>query len=287
MTAGRDSPGERQPPLLVSPAMLAGALALYLALNALVVFVLFPAGALGVLARPTGGWISSTLLANALLLAGVVGFLRWRGGLRVGDLGLARSGFAPALAAMVLVWVGVNLLEAAWALLVPAPVRVDPDWSRLGVSHRLGELLGQLLGNALFEEILFRGVLFQQIRLRLLRGGRRPATALLLGLAISQAIFALIHLPLRLRTGMALAELPGELALLFALGVLLALLYWRTGNLYLVVGVHALSNAPVLAIQPAADLSSNGAIAAVASLVLLALWPHRSTGIGFPHQEPF
>jgi hypothetical protein len=71
--------------------MLAGALALYLALNGLVVFVLFPAGALGVLARPTGGWISSTLLANALLLAGVAGFLRWRGGLRAGDLGLARS----------------------------------------------------------------------------------------------------------------------------------------------------------------------------------------------------
>jgi membrane protease YdiL (CAAX protease family) len=273
MTAGRDSPGEHEPPLLVSSATLAAALALCLALNVLVVFVLFPAGALDVLARPTGGLISSTLFANALLLAGVVGFLRWRGGLRAGDLGLARSGFVPALVAMILVWLGVNLLEAAWALLVHAPFQVDPGWSRLGVSHRLGAFLGQLLGNALFEEILFRAVLFQQIRLRLLRSGRRPATALLLGLTISQAIFALIHVPLRLRTGMALAELPGELALLFALGVLLALLYRWTGNLYLVVGVHALSNAPVLAIQPAADWSSNGAIAAVASLVLLALWP--------------
>jgi membrane protease YdiL (CAAX protease family) len=71
---------------------------------------------------------------------------------------------------------------------------------------------------------------------------------------------------------MPLDALPGELALLFGLGVLLALLYWRTANLYVCVGVHALSNAPLLAVRQQIDISTDGMIAAVASVVVILLW---------------
>ncbi|MGI8437877.1 MAG: CPBP family intramembrane glutamic endopeptidase [Chthoniobacterales bacterium] len=108
----------------------------------------------------------------------------------------------------------------------------------------LGIFLGQVLGNALFEEIVFRGFLFQQVRSRLLRAGRRPTTALILGIGTSQAVFAAIHVPLRLKSGLALSALPAELPLLFILGVLLALVYWRTGNLFVSVGTtHAFKHA--------------------------------------------
>ena len=269
-------PTEVQQIRLAPKSTLAWASALYLALNCFVIFVLFPSGALKILSRPTAGLVSPTLLANALLLAVVVGFLRWRGGLRADDLGLRRTGLVSALGVTLSVWLGVNLLQVAWALVTHAPLNTSPDWYTFGAPHTLGVFFGQLLGNALFEEILFRGVLFQQIRLHLLQRGNRPATALVLGVVISQSIFAFIHIPLRLSSGMELTALSGELALLFTLGSLLALLYWRTANLYVVIGVHALSNTPCLLVEQQIDLSTNGVIAAAASLVVMLLWPNNS-----------
>lgn len=207
------------------------------------------------------------------MLGVVVGFLHLVGGLSAGDLGLRPTYLTLALGVTFALWLGVNLWQMAYALGKHLPVAVNPDWQRLGAPRMLGIFLGQILGNALFEEIAFRGFLFQQVRLRLLRAGRSSTTALMLGLGISQAIFAAIHVPLRLKSGMALSALPAELALLFMLGVLLALVYWRTGNLFVSVGIHTLSNAPLLAVQEQTDLSTNGAIAAGASLLVMLLWP--------------
>ena len=271
-------PSDFQEPRVASWSTLSWALALYLTINLLVVFVLFPSGALGILSGPTAGLVSSTLLANTMMLAIVVGFLHLVGGLSAGDLGLRSTHLPIALGITFALWLGVNLLQMAYALGKHIPVAVNPDWEKLGAPRMLGILLGQILGNALFEEIMFRGFLFQQIRLRLLRAGRKPMTALMLGLGTSQAIFAAIHVPLRLKSGMALSALPTELALLFMLGVLLALLYWRTGNLFVAVGIHALSNAPLLAVQEQVDLSTKGAIAAGASLIVMLLWPRYQPG---------
>jgi membrane protease YdiL (CAAX protease family) len=246
---------------------------LYLTLNLLVIFVLFPSGALGILSGPTAGLISPTLLANAMMLVVVVGFLRLVGGLSAGDLGLRPTHLTLALGVTFAVWLGVNLLQMTYALGKHISVAVNPDWERLGAPRMLGIFLGQILGNALFEEIMFRGFLFQQMRLRLLRAECRPTTALMVGLGLSQAIFAAIHVPLRLQSGMSLSALPMELALLFVLGVLLALLYWRTGNLFVSVGIHALLNTPLLAVREQMDLGTNGAIAAGASLIVILLWP--------------
>ena len=271
-------PSDFQEPRVASWSTLSWALALYLTMNLLVVFVLFPSGALGILSGPTAGLVSSTLLANTMMLAIVVGFLHLVGGLSAGDLGLRSTHLPLALGVTFALWLGVNLLQMAYALGKHIPVAVNPDWEKLGAPRMLGILLGQILGNALFEEIMFRGFLFQQMRLRLLRAGRKPMTALMLGLGTSQAIFAAIHVPLRLKSGMALSDLPTELALLFMLGVLLALLYWRTGNLFVAVGIHALSNAPLLAVQEQVDLSTKGAIAAGASLIVMLLWPRYQPG---------
>ena len=276
--AQASSPGPARPPSaivrprLVSWSRLAVVMALYLAVNFLVVFVLFPSGVLRVLARPTGGLVSATLMANAVLLVGVLGVLRWRSDLDAADVGLSARGFLAGATVTVLLWAGINLFQALWGLRVDASVQANPDWARLGASRTVGIFLAQLLGNALLEEILFRGVLFEQLHVRLLNRGTGATRSLLLALAVSQALFALIHVPLRLSSGMPLDALPGELALLFGLGVLLALLYWRTANLYVCIGVHALSNAPLLAVKQQVDISTNGTIAAVAAVVVIVLW---------------
>src|SRR5262249_59034559 len=87
-------------------------------------------------------------------------------------------------------------------------------WKGLGETAAIGALVAQLFGNALYEEIFFRGVLLRQIYWRLgpetthLQKFQKVAIAL----AISQSLFALIHLPILLSGGssliVALAHLP-------------------------------------------------------------------------------
>jgi len=248
---------------------------LYAGLNVLVVFVLFPSGLLRVFSAPTHGLISSTLVANVFILVILIGFLRWATQLMLEDLGMQGAGLGAGVVVMLVLWLGVNAFEAACAWLARSPVAIASEWRTAGgAMSSTGALVGQILGNATLEDVLFRGVLFQQTRMHLLaRDQGNPTKALALALLISQAIFAAIHIPLRVSSGMALAALPAELALLFTLGVLLALLYWRTGNLYVVIGVHALSNAPTLVVRQQLDLSTNGLIAAVGSLLIMMLWP--------------
>ena len=258
---------------LVSCWMLVFAMGLYLALNFLIVFILFPSGVLRVIPRSTDCLVSTTWIANIVLLVVVIGSLRWRSGLHADDVGLASRGFLPGVAVTMALWIGINLFQTLCAFRLGVPVEANSDWLQLGVLRTVGIFLAQLLGNALFEEILFRGVLFQQWRMRLSSRGKRPAQSLLLALIFSQALFALIHVPLRLSSGMPLDALPSELALLFGLGVLLGLVYWRTSNLYICVGVHALSNAPFLVVKQQLDISSNGMTAAVAAMMLILFWP--------------
>jgi hypothetical protein len=257
---------------LVSWPVLTLSIAFYLAINFLVIFVLFPTGVLRVLARPTGGLITATLMANVILLVVVIGLLRWKSRLRAVDFGLGLDGVLVGAALTVLLWASLNAFQALWGLRVDAYVETNSDWSELGATGTVGIFLAQLLGNALFEEVMFRGVLFEQMRERCLISGMGARRSLLLALIISQALFALIHVPLRLSSGLPLGALPGELTVLFGLGVLLALLYWRTGNLYVCVGVHALSNAPLLVVKQQVDISSNGMTAAMAAIVIILLW---------------
>ncbi|HEV2716780.1 MAG TPA: hypothetical protein VGU64_16070, partial [Terriglobales bacterium] len=109
-------PSDFQEPRLASWSTLSWALALYLTLNLLVVFVLFPSGALGILSGPTVGLVSSTLLANTMMLVIIVGFLQLVGGLSAGDLGLRSTQLPIALGVTFALWLAVNLLQMACAL---------------------------------------------------------------------------------------------------------------------------------------------------------------------------
>jgi CAAX protease family protein len=244
-------------------------------MNLLAIFVLFPSHILRRLEDPTIGLISSTLVANVCLLAIMIGLFKLSDGFSLYDLGLRWADMPVALGLTCLLWLGVNLLQVALALARQAPVALNPDLLRLGGPSALGNFIGQLFGNALFEEVMFRGFLFRQAYIRLQSLNLNVTWRVVGGAGISQVIFAAIHIPLRLSSGMALRDLPLELALLFALGFLLCLVYWRTDNLFVCVGIHALSNAPLLLVREQVDLSTSGAIAAAASLLIIAFWPSR------------
>ena len=85
-----------------------------------------------------------------------------------------------------------------------------------------GYILATVFAAPVYEELIFRGILFPYIARRVgLAGGV---------LAVS-VIFGLIH-----------SHIPSILPL-FLLSVVLCLAYWRTGSLWVSIGIHAIFNA--------------------------------------------
>jgi membrane protease YdiL (CAAX protease family) len=130
----------------------------------------------------------------------------------------------------------------------------------------LGLLAAQLFGNALYEEILFRAVLLDQLVLKL----RDCQWGFLLALVGSQTIFAVLHVPNRLLQGYTFAGMAEGLGLLFLVGLLFALVYHRTGNLLIAVGVHAVNNAPTMLV---ATPLSGQFLVTVLPVGFVAAWP--------------
>lgn len=261
--------GRRLSPLVVVAALLA-ALALAAVLHAL----LFGAGAAIAVIDATGGFVNGTLLANAVQLAVVVvGWLVVVGGARALDLGLQRAALLPAALAALMMWVALHGIFALAAFVQGASVTVAGD---LAATWRAStaQMLGQLFGNALFEEILFRGCLLGQLALWLTPPDRMPQRReVVLATLWSQAWFAVHHVPNRLASdawhGVAVAA--GDLLLLWAAGISCAAVWLRTRNLLVAVGYHSLCNSPFLLLHGPGWLHPAGM--AVLLLVLVVVGP--------------
>lgn len=216
-----------------------------------------------------------TLTANLAGLAFlVVGLLFLVGRLRPRDVGLVpadlRNGVFYTISSFVLVQVGVIAASAATG------AGVVNDWVGYGALATVSLLVAQLFGNALLEEIAFRGFLLRQLFLKL---RRRGVAALVLAALGSQALFALAHIPNRLWvTGAAPSELPGQLLMLFVMGLWFAVVYLLTANLFAAIGLHAMVNVPMLRPVGAGDAGLDLTMSVVylaVSLGLAGLWAWR------------
>ncbi len=238
--------------------------------------LVFASGMLAPIVRTTGGLINETLVFNLGLLAVGVGVvLMGMGRLAPAEFGLSPRTLPLALSATAAIWLVAQAILAISSLAIGGTLAPNPLWARAGISAILGFLIGQLFGNALFEEIAYRGVLLPQLRLKLGRSlSLSPRGALLAALVASQLLFALVHIPNRLARGADAITLPMALLVPFVLGLLFAVLYLRTGNLWIAVGIHALLNAPTALF--AAPIEAWLVIAGISTL-LVAVWPRAAS----------
>jgi membrane protease YdiL (CAAX protease family) len=168
--------------------------------------------------------------------------------------------------------------------------RLSAFWSSAGWATAVGVLAGYALGVAPAEETFFRGLLLPQLRLKFSRLAPRAAVAG--ALVVSQLMFALYHLPSQVLggssgVGMAPLDIVIDLGRLFVIGLLYAALYLRTGNLFLVIGIHALEDAGITVV--AAPIDPALVILAVAAVTLLATFlpplAHRLHGLSTAGRE--
>ncbi|MNO83688.1 CAAX amino terminal protease self- immunity [compost metagenome] len=207
--------------------------------------ILFANGTLSVIAKSTNGWINETLTANLIgLVLEVVIFLGMIAKVSLSDLGLKKNKLLAGIIGTLLFWLAINIVDLGITLLTHSRLSFNNDiFSHSNVV--LGKLLGQFFGNALLEEILFRGFLLVQMYL-LLQKINSNTSRIVYAMFISQSIFAAIHIPNRIYSGLVGMDFVYDFMILVILGVLFSLLYVLTKNLFFVIGVHALMNVQIM-----------------------------------------
>jgi membrane protease YdiL (CAAX protease family) len=189
---------------------------------------------------------------RALLLLAVLGlwpFMRALGVRSWADLGISsRPGRWGRLLGGIALSIGAIALAAVVVLLAGARA-IDPDVAFGALTHALGGAALTAAVVSVLEEVLFRGGLYGGLR----RGGDWKRA-----LIVSSAIYAILHFfgspsgPATVTWSSGLTLLPGMLQgfldvqrlvpdffNIFAVGVVLALAYQRTGDLYCSMGMHA------------------------------------------------
>lgn len=241
--------------------------AAHFALTAVVNLIFFAGDTFRPLASATGGLLTGSLLVNLVFLGVLVGAIVLRyGRLRLYDLGLIFRHVPIGLSCTVGIWGAAQAIHLIAGLVTYGTVSINVDWANPG--FMLGMVLTQIFGNALFEEIAYRGFLFPQLYLRVAHLRAQPWRRLGIALIASQGLFALSHIPNRIYLGMTAGEIALDLLLLFGLGILYTLIYLRTDNLFIVVGIHALGNAPTTLFKTAPALSGDGASILIYTLVI-------------------
>ena len=260
-------------------APLVAALLLSLSLSIAANFFLFKSSLLDVPMRLGQGLISGTLLANlGLILVVLVLCLGLWGGARAVDLGLRRRDLWPAVLVTFVTWLCLNLVSIAAVLFSSQGIQQTSTFATAAATRNaLGELIGQIFGNALYEEVLFRGILLVQIALWLqARSTEHVRRTVFFALLISQAIFALQHIPNRLAFDQwtSVAGAAADLSGLFVSGLFFAGVFQRTRNLLIAVGMHTLANLPTILVSGPDWV--HPVVMAVAMLTLMAIGPRLS-----------
>jgi len=235
--------------------------------------LLLAAGTFAPVSHATRGLLSQTLLVNLLVGLVAAGVVLGPGRLRPEHIGLIRSKLPFGIAVTVGLWAVVEVIEAVLALVMDGSITLAPDWSEIGATATVGLLLGQLFGNALYEDVAYRGFLFPQLLLKARARWPTDAGRAMAGaMVVSQVLFALRHVPGDLVAGTGPAAIALHLLIVTVIGIALVLLYRRTGNLFIVIGVHALIDAPTPLIRP--TLIGPSYLVIALGVLLLLLWPH-------------
>ena len=181
------------------------------------------------------------------LLVVICGVLLGLGRRRPAEIGIEWQKLPSAALYTGLLWIGLQIVLAGWYSAFGQSLAIANGWNGIEVLGKAGALLGQLLGNALCEEIVFRGFLLMQLILLFRRRWpEQPRKAFVVAFLLAAAVFAVQHLPYHLRTDnyVSLSKLAGDQLEVLLGGCILGWLYWQTRNLFFVVGVHSLVNAP-------------------------------------------
>ncbi|MEO7082688.1 MAG: type II CAAX endopeptidase family protein [Gemmatimonadaceae bacterium] len=183
-------------------------------------------------------WRNNVVTFGTLYVVTIGVVLFGVGRLRPADLGLASRKFLVGFGVTAVVWL---LVASVAAVSTGGPI-LNRVWRETGAGPVLRWAVVMFVFTALYEEIAFRGFLFPQLALKL---GTSSRTGYWGAVVLSQLVFAAYHLPTNvLYHHMSGAALANQFSIQTILGIILLLIYLRTRNLWIAVGIHGLVDAP-------------------------------------------
>jgi uncharacterized protein len=249
-------------------------------LTIFIVFVVFTKNWLDPIEILTLGLINVTLIVN-LGLIGINGsIIFFRNEIKPKDVGLIKSKILTAIIIIAIIWGLIQLFNLIIMLIQIQTIQVNPSWEIDGIIPYLGDFVSQIFGNALYEEMIFRGFLISQFYILFRKKVKSPKITLLLSLFVSQGLFALKHIPIRLLGGVMGVDLILNLLLLLGLGFVFAIIYLRTNNLFITIGIHSLYNVSLSLFNVEGIFGL-----LIFTIILLVIWPKIENKISFWNKE--
>jgi membrane protease YdiL (CAAX protease family) len=189
----------------------------------------------------------------------VLGWLRFVGRIRLRDMGLRARNLMPAIVGTLAAWILAQGVMVAWKVAGGEALARSSLWNdALSAQIEVFSFIANAAATGLNEETFFRGFLFAQVFAAFL-ARTSAARALIAAILLSSLAFAVVHLQTE----------PLALAFLFLGGVVSAVLYARTGNLFLSMGLHGLFNAPLAIFATDEIVAKLAVLASVAVIALL------------------
>jgi len=216
------------------------AIVVYMVLPYLVNLVVSPSELLPSLPAATGYVIAPTFLNYIPLFIIMALLLVLVGRLRCNDFGLIRQRFLPAVVWVLCTWLAAQLFFVLTHL---DDISLDPAWHGRIVRTISTTVTGQMLGNALYEEVFWRAFVISQVVLLLVHRmkwtfGKSLAWAIIL----SSILFAVSHLPHDFAHDLSVQKIFGLQVARLGAGLALAGIFLLSNNIFIAIGLHSLSN---------------------------------------------
>lgn len=221
----------------------------------------------------TAGFVIPTITNYTVYIIVIIGIIiAWPGKISGKSVGLIKTKVFPALGYTLGIWIIPQLIILIYLTITGGQFILSEFWLKYGLVTGLGVICGQFFGNALYEEVIFRGFLVPQFYRRFSKSIRKIETkALIFSIILSQLVFALIHIPNRIHNGESnVINLLIVILPIFLIGVFLTILYLRSQNLFLCIAIHSLMNYPAFVLESPIESKT---IMAILALLLIIFYP--------------
>jgi membrane protease YdiL (CAAX protease family) len=216
-----------------------------------------------------GDAAANLIIMGGIFVVAIGGIACLFGGLRPADVGLRSGKFMEAVIVVASAWIFIQLAHATAALLSSGSIQLDETWRFPGaIGKHLTWLVAMVVGTALSEETVFRGFVFPQLYLK---SPGSPRLRFWVAALAAALLFGLLHVPRHIVLGnMTALALCARIPAHMVGGLIATLMYLRTRNLWIVIGLHGIDNAPTRLVD--SPMPSEPVLLLV-EIALLLCWP--------------
>ena len=202
----------------------------------------------------------------------VLGVIFWIGNFKPDHLGASSKNMKVGILSTVFTWSLMQLAFISYSFIAKESITFFPVIDQHSILFHIGSFFLFAMTKALYDEAVYRGLFLPQLHLKIRRYiNLSDRITLALAIVVSQTIYLIIQIPLIDLAQGSEFNLALALLSLFFLSILNALVYLRTKNLFIGVGIHALWFFPILVVEASFPPL---VILTILAIGFMLLWPH-------------